>query len=147
MPWNPTNANDVELTVSEVERTDDGSRSGSATIGDTANIVVDDFSIETDEDLEGLSGVGNSAPQGVTRGDIDYSFSFTVQGEDAELFTSLASDDGRANELEIVVKLEDYKDKLTGAYAGTRELSGTSGDAVEFAVEGIATGRSPGQLQ
>lgn len=144
MAWNPTNANDVELIVSRVERDDSGSRTGATTLADTSRIVVDEFSIESDEDLSGLSGVGNPEALGVSRGDVEHSFSFTVQGEDAELFKNLASDDGRANELEIIVRLQDYKDKLTGARAGTRNLSGSSGDAVEYEAGGIATGRDDG---
>lgn len=147
MPWNPTNTDDVTLIVSQVIRDDSGARTGSTELANTNAIVVDDFSIETDEDLTGLSGVGNAEALGITQGDIDHSFSFTVQGEDADLFNGLASDDtGRAVELEIIVRMENYKDKLTGAYAGTRNLSGNSGDATEFDVEGVATGRDPGTV-
>lgn len=144
MPWNPTNTDDVTLVVSQVERDDTGARTGTTEIVDTAAIVVDDFSIGTEEDLEGLSGIGNAEPLGISQGDIEHSFSFTVQGEDAELFTGLASgEEGRANELEIIVQAEDLRDKLTGAYAGTRNLTGSSGDPLEFEVEGMATGRDP----
>lgn len=148
MAWNPTNADDVTLIISRVLREDNGTVANRPKLTDTSAVVVDDFSIETDEDLEGLSGVGNAEALGVSRGDIEHSFNFTVQGEDALLFDSLADDeDGRALELQIIVKMEDYKDKLTGAYAGTRNLSGSSGDPVEFEVEGIATGRSSGELE
>lgn len=147
MAWNPTNANDVTLIVSEVNRDDTGTRTGTTQLGKTSAIVVDDFTIGTDEDLEGLSGIGNPEALGISRGDIEHSFSFTVMGEDADLFSGLASDEnGRSVELQITVKMEDYKDKLTGAYAGTRNLSGSSGDPMEFEVEGIATGRNPGTL-
>lgn len=144
MAWNPTNANDVQLTVSKVERTEDGRET--TNILDTGTIVVDDFSIDSEEDLEGLSGIGNPEALGISRGDVEHSFSFTVQGEDADLFNDLASDGSRANELEIIVSMEDYKDKLTGARAGTRSLSGSSGDPTEFEVEGLATGRDPGTV-
>lgn len=147
MPWNPTNANDVELIVSQVERNESGSRTGTTELANTAFLVVDEFSIESDEDMEGLSGVGNAEALGISQGDVEHSFSFTVQGEDAELFKNLASEGGRAVELEIVARLDDYRDKLTGARAGTRNLSGSSGDAVEFEVQGLATGRDPGDNQ
>jgi hypothetical protein len=147
MPWNPTNADDVKLVVSTVSRDDSGARTGSTSILSSEVIVVDDFSIDTEEDMEALSGIGNAEALGVSKGDIEHSFSFTVQGEDANLFNSLASnDDGRANELEILLEAEDYKDKLTGAYAGTRNISGSSGDPIEYEAEGIATGRTPGEL-
>ena len=144
MVWNPTNANDVELIVSLVERADDGTRTGSTEIATSARIVVDDFTIGSEEDLEGLSGIGNPEALGISQGDVEHSFEFTVQGEDAELFQQLASSNGRANALEILARLDDYRDKLVGARAGTRELSASSGDATEFQVAGIATGRDPG---
>lgn len=146
MTWNPTNANDVQLIVSRILRDETGSRTDEREIAETGSIVVDEFSIDSDEDLEGLSGIGNPEALGISRGDIEHSFSFTVQGEDAELFNELASLNGRANELEILVRMEDYKDKLVQAYAGTRSLSGSSGDATEYEVEGIAVSRDPGEV-
>jgi len=147
MTWYPTNANDVTLIVSAIERDDSGNRTGAPTIVDSGALSVSDFTIGTEEDLSGLSGIGNPEDLGISQGDIEHTFSFTVEGEDADVFTSLASDeDGRAVELEIIVKMEDYKDKLTGAKAGTREVSASSGDAIEFDVEGMATGRPNGTL-
>lgn len=147
MPWNPTNTDDVTLIVSQVIRDDSGSRTGSVELANTNAIVVDDFSLDTEEDMEALSGIGNAEALGISRGDIEHNFSFTVQGEDADLFNGLASDEnGRAVELEIILSAQDYKDKLTGAYAGTRSVSGSSGDAMEFEAEGIATGRDPGTV-
>jgi hypothetical protein len=143
MTWEPTNANDVRLTVSQVERNDNGDREGTTTIANTAQIVVDDFSIDTDEDMSALSGITNVEGIGVSQGDVGHEFSFTVQGEDAELFAGLASDNGRAVELEIIATGDRYKDTLTKAYAGTRNYSGTSGDPTEFEVEGIALSRNP----
>jgi len=145
--WHPTNANDVTLIVSRVERDEDGTRTGATTIGTSAAITVDDFELGTEEDLEGLSGIGNSEPLGTSRGDIEHTFSFMVQGEDADLFQDLASDEtGRSVELEILIRAEDYKDKMVGARAGTRTYSGSSGDPTEFQVEGIATGRDQGTV-
>lgn len=147
MAWNPTNTDDVSLTVSVVERGEDGSRTGTTTLVDTANVVVDDFTIGTEEDMEGLSGVGNATPQGVSRGDIEHTYDFTIQGEDAEVFNGLVSgSDGRSNELQLIATGESFKIKLTGAFAGTRELSGSSGDPTEYAVEGMATDRTNGTV-
>lgn len=148
--WKPTNADDVTLIVSQVIRDENGNRSGTQAVNGSAPlsgaVVVDDFSIETDEDLEALTGIGNYEALGITKGDVDHSFSFTVQGEDADLFQNLARDDGTAVELEIIVKLQDYQDKLVGAYAGTRNLSISNGDAVEMEVEGIAKSRDDGTV-
>lgn len=141
MPWNPTNANDVTLRVTRIA--EDGDEE---TLVDTGAIVVDEFSIESEEDLESLSGVGNIEALGISRGDVEHSFSFTVQGEDADLFQSLATgqtdaDDTRSVELEILAMFDQVNIALDGAYAGTRNVSGSSGDAIELEVEGLATGR------
>lgn len=146
MTWYPTNADDVTLIISEVIRDDSGSRTGSTELANTSAVVVDDFSIESDEDLEALSGIGNWEALGISQGDVEHSFSFTIQGEDADVFQAFASGNGRAIELEILVKMQDYKDKLEGAYAGTRSLSGSSGDPTEFEVEGIAKSRDDGTV-
>jgi hypothetical protein len=148
MTWYPTNTDDVTLIVSQVLRDDSGTRTGTAELANTSAVVVDDFSIDTEEDMEALSGVGNAEALGISKGDIEHNFSFTIQGEDAEVFNGLASnEDGRAVELEIIFVAEDYKDKLTGAYAGTRNVSGSSGDPLEFEAEGVATGRTPGTVE
>jgi hypothetical protein len=148
MAWNPTNANDVTLIVSRVLRDDSGARSGTSEIANTGAVVVDDFSIDTEEDLEGLSGIGNRTPQGISKGDVDHSFSFTVQGEDGALFQQIAEgEDGEADsgtqsrELEITARFESIDIELSGAWAGTRNVSGSSGDAIEYEVEGMATNK------
>lgn len=147
MAWNPTNTNDVTLIVSRVIRDDSGTRTGSTELANTSAVVVDDFSLGSEEDMDALSGIGNAEALGVTRGDVEHTFSFTVQGEDAVLFEGIASEDGRSVEMEIILSSEDYTDKLTGAYAGTRNISGSSGDAIEFEVEGLAMARNDSIVQ
>lgn len=144
MPWNPTNANDVELIVSQVERNENGTRTGATEIATTNRIVVDEFSIETSEDIQWPSGVGRREPRGSSQGNVNHSFSFTVQGEDARLFKSLASENGSSVELEIIARLDDFRDKLTGARADTRNLSGSDGDIIEYEVAGGAAHRDGG---
>jgi len=147
MTWYPTNANDVTLIVSVVNRDESGSRTGTEELANTSALSVSDFTLGTEEDMSGLSGIGNPEDLGLSQGDIEHTFSFTVEGEDADVFNGLASDDdGRAVELEIIVKMEEFKGKLTGAKAGTRELSASSGDPTEYDVEGMATGRDNGVL-
>jgi hypothetical protein len=148
--WNPTNADEVTLIIEQVSRSD-GSRTTSSILGSdngpvSGAVVVDDFSIETEEDLESLTGIGNYEALGISKGDVEHSFSFTVQGEHADLFQDLAASDGTAEELDIIVKMDTYKDKLVSAYAGTRNLSVSNGDPAEFEVEGIALDRDPGTV-
>lgn len=134
MAWYPTNANDVRLVISRVDEDGDLVKTG------TTSIVVDDFSIDSEEDLQSLSGIGNRKPQGISKGDIDYSFSFTVQGEDEDTMLDL-SEDGEAVELELKALFDSVTIVLEGAWAGTRSVSGSSGDPIEYEVEGMATNR------
>jgi len=145
MPWNPTNADDVTIIISQVERNDAGERTGSTELANTNVVSASDFSIDTEEELEIISGIGNAEGIGISKGDIEHTFSFTVMGEDAELFNGLVENDsGRAVELELLVRMNEYKDKLTECYAGTRSLSVSDGDTVEYEVEGVALQRSAG---
>lgn len=136
--WNPTNANDVTIIVRQAQ----ADATGGASITETGSAVVDDFSIDTEEDLESLSGVGNNVPQGISAGDIEYSFSFTLQGEDGDVVTGLVKNDsGKALEavaLDIQALFDTVSITLEEAYAGTRNISGSSGDPTEMEVEGIA---------
>lgn len=141
--WNPTNANDVTLRVTVVDDEED--------ILDSGAIVVDEFGIDTEEDLEGLTGVGNVNALGISRGDVEHSFNFTVQGEDADLFQNLATGedengDTRSNRLQLLAIFDTVQIELDGAYAGTRNVSGSSGDAIELEVEGIAMRRRTNTL-
>jgi hypothetical protein len=145
MAWHPTNADDVTVIVSQVERGENGERTGSTELANTNVVTVDEFSIDTEEELEVISGIGNAEGIGISKGDIEHTFSFTVMGEDADLFNGLVEDDtGRAREIELLVRMNEYKDKLTECYAGTRSLSVSDGDTTEYEVEGVALQRSPG---
>jgi len=141
MTWYPTNANDVQLNISRVERDESGSRTGSTEVASTALVVVDEFNLDEEEDLEGLSGVGRRTPKGISKGDIEYSFDFTIQGEDAEVFEGIVDTDNEntAQELEIVALFEELEIELAGVWAGTRNVSASSGDPTEMEVEGMAT--------
>lgn len=143
MTWNPTNANDVRLVVSAVSRDNNGNRTGTSEILSSASVVVDEFSLGTDEDLEGLSGITNAQALGVSRGDIEHEFSFTVQGEDGELLLDVVQDNEtqRARELDIQVIYQDYRTVLKSAWCGTRDSSGSSGDSTEHEFGGMARKR------
>lgn len=128
-----TNANDVRLVVKAVGG--DG-----VTMTDRARVTVDSYSIGSEEENEAMSGVGNHKPVAVTRGNVTYNFSFTIQGEDAELFETIALDDGRAREIEFQAIGVDFVNKALGAYLTEFSNEGSDGDAVEYSVTGIATG-------
>lgn len=131
-----TNANDVELVLQA-----DNTKRG--TEGDMGRIVVDEFTITREEDDSLESGVGHRLPAGISNGDIELSFSFTILGQDVATFEMVATSDGRSNVFSFTARKRDEDDieweyALDTCKATTEEISGSSGDPIEYAVEGIA---------
>jgi len=133
-----TNANDVELIL---ESPDGTNRGTSQSMG---RIVVDDYSFGREEDSELVSGVGFQLPAGISDGDITFSFSFTMMGEDVSTFQMIANADGTSNIFSFTAQRPDDEGTVIWEYAldtckaTSEEISGSSGDTTEYAVEGIA---------
>lgn len=132
-----TNANDVELVL---ERS--GDKVGTPrTMG---RIVVDEFSITIDEDDQSVSGVGFRLPAGISYGDIELSWSFTIMGDDLDVFNMVATEDGESHAFSFTARKTDddgnvqWEFALDTAVRTSEEVSATSGDPMEYALEGIA---------
>jgi len=131
-----TNANDVELIM----QAGDTKRGTKQSLG---RIVVDDFSITRDEDSELVSGVGLRLPAGISSGDVEHGFSFTMMGEDVSVFEMVATQDGISRPFSFTAQKRDgdaveWQFALDTCKATSEEISASSGDAMEYAVEGIA---------
>lgn len=142
-----TNANDVELFL---ER---GSRKR-GTPQEMGRIVVDEFTITKEEDDSLVSGVGFRLPGGITNGDVTFSFSFTMQGEDVSTFEMIANSDGESNVFSFTAQRPDsdgtvvWEVSLDTCKATTEEISASSGDVMEYSVDGIAVSMDKeGQLE
>lgn len=132
-----TNANDVQLTVTPR----DGTRFDLTQASETptgARIAVDNFNFTFTEDNQLVGGVGNHTPVGITRGNVEYEFSFTVMGEDGSMLGAVALDDGRAREIEFLAVTEQGTVKMTVGYLTSLSYDGSDGEAVEYSVEGVA---------
>jgi hypothetical protein len=135
-----TNANDVELIIKSPEL---GKRGTAQSMG---RIVVDDFSITREEDDSLESGVGFRLPAGISNGDITINFSFTMTGDDVDTFEMVADSRGRSNIINITARKPnpdedeqvDWEIRLSTCKATSEEVSASSGDPIEYAVEGIA---------
>lgn len=132
-----TNANDVELIL-------EGDRTSRGTPQSMGRIVVDEFTITRDEDGELVSGVGFQLPAGITNGDIEHSFSFTMQGQDVAVFDMVATGDGRSKIFSFTARKTDEEGSVEWEFAldtckaQTEEISASSGDPMEYSVDGIA---------
>lgn len=136
-----TNANDVDLIIQSNPASPSGEKRGTA--DSMGRIVVDDFSISKEEDDSLVSGVGHRLPGGITYGDITFGYSFTLQGEDVSLFEMVANERGESNIFSFTAqKTEDdgtmrWQVSLGVAISTSEEWSGTSGDPMEYSVDGI----------
>lgn len=131
-----TNANDVELVL----QSGGGQRGTADSMG---RIVVDDFSITRDEDISSESGVGQRLPAGLSNGDIEHTFSFTLLGDDVGVFEMVATSDGKSKVFSFTARKREEDDiiwefALDTCKANSEEISGSSGDPTEYAVEGFA---------
>lgn len=134
-----TNADDVELYISA-----NGTRRGSSQ--EQGRIIVDEFTITKEEDNSSVSGVGQRLPTGISRGDIELSFDFTMLGEDVSVFEMVAGSSGESKPFSLTARKTDdagniaWEKALETCIAGSEELSASSGDPMEYAVSGLAVG-------
>lgn len=131
-----TNANDVELILEN----DGVTRGTEVGIG---RIVVDEFTITREEDATLESGVGQHLPEGISRGNVEHTFSFTIMGEDVATFEMIADGDGRSNVFSMTARRREGTDvfwefALDTCMATSEEMNASSGDTAEYAVDGIA---------
>lgn len=137
-----TNANDVELILETGDVDAGGNRRG--TPQSMGRIVVDEFTVTKSEDDSLVSGVGYRLPAGITNGDIEHEFSFTMMGQDVATFEMIAESDGRSRVFSFTARKTDGDGNVEWEYAldtckaTSEELSASSGDPMEYAVEGIA---------
>lgn len=127
-----TNANDVRLVVRAVNV------DGDLGLTDRARIVVNDFNFTVEENNEALSGVGNHLPVGVSRGNVEYSYSFTAQGEDGQLLSTVVQENGRSREIEFVAVARETTVKVASGYLTSLSYDGTDDEPTEWQAEGIA---------
>lgn len=131
-----TNADQVDLILQAGD-----SKKGTAQ--DMGRIVVDDFSVTKDEDDTLESGIGQRLPAGVSFGDVEFNFSFTMLGDDVDVFKMIANADGISKTFSFTaLKQEDgdtqWEVALDTCVTTSEEWSASSGDTMEYSVEGIA---------
>jgi hypothetical protein len=139
-----TGANDVDIIL---ER-DAGETAGTSSSSSIGRIVVDEFSLTTEEDDALESGIGSQTPDGIVNGDVTHNWSFTMMGQNVDLFNMIASSDGTANVFSFTARKTDDDGNAEWEYGlatckrTSEEVTASSGDAMEYAVEGIGFGLS-----
>lgn len=130
-----TSANDVELVCEGVNQ-----RGTSRSMG---RIVVDDFSLDREQDSELGHGVGYAQPAGIIDGSITYSGSFTIMGADRELLDNISDSDGDARIFAFVARIYDeddnviFEQSLDYCKATAENMSASAGDVVEYQIDYI----------
>lgn len=131
-----TNADDVEVTIETIDE-------------NLIRVVGQDFTITAEQTINSISGLGQNTPKGLTKGDIEYTFEFTIQGEDTDIMDAIADSDGDSIPFDMTASKPDedsddvsfrWEFDLTTCLADTEEVSGTTGEAIEYSVEGMAVG-------
>ena len=134
-----TNADDVSIVMSNEEYTPDGE-------GTVRFLKANDFTISTEQNIVSVGAIGQVAPKGLSKGDLEYSFDFTVEGEDLEAMDMVSDDIGDSLPFDFTARkpreAEDadpyWEYALTLSLADTEEVTGTTGETIEMSVEGMA---------
>lgn len=142
-----TNADDVDVYL----------KANSEDIANTADvptsamyIVGNEFSLSTEQDIESVGGFSQNVPKGLTKGDIEYSFDFSIDGENRDVQLLISDEDGDSRPFSMTVEKPneanpdetEWKYSFEVCLADTEEISGTTGEAIGLSVEGMAAGRT-----
>lgn len=133
-----TNADDVDLFLDFNTGDDDD-------LG--YRVIAQDFTITVDQTINSVGGVSQNVPKGLTKGDLEYSFSFTIEGEDTKVMRNVSDSDGDSIPFDLTASKPsdtgadgetEWEYALITCLAETEEISATTDETVEMSVEGMA---------
>lgn len=117
-----TDANDMRLVI--------GTRQAG---GPDGSLVVADFEFDVSQEKSLRFGVGNEDAQGRTHGNKEITFSFTLEGEDADIFNEIADS---STSMDSILTGNDYKWRVKDLDWTNFNFSGSDGsDPVEFSCD------------
>jgi len=130
-----TNADDVELFVNPRD-------------GSQFRLKANEFTLSNEQTINSIGEVGKNQPKGLTKGDIEITFDFTIMGEDTELMEIIKDRNGDSKPFDMTARKSlgsggsnaVWEYSLQLCLADTEEVSGTTGEAMELSVEGMAGG-------
>jgi hypothetical protein len=131
-----TNANDVELIIEY-----DGTQRG--TSRELGRLTVDEVSISRESGDSLVNGIGGPQANGMTNGNVEWGFSFTMMGEDVATWEMVAEADGVPRFIDMTLRKREgevlrWEVALTGAKANSEEITASGDDPIEYTVEGAA---------
>lgn len=138
-----TNADDVEVIIENES-------------GNFIRVKAEEFTLTSEQDITSVSNVGQNIPRGLSKGDIEYTFSFTIEGDDTAIKQSVNDEVGDARPFGMTAgkPIEANESGAGGGdeyeweygfdlcLADTEEITGTTGETLGYSVEGMAAGRS-----
>lgn len=136
------NSDDVELIIEPVDANADVS---------LARVEVDEMVMTNSQTLESHAGVGSGGePKGLSSGDREYTFSYTLLGQSVSIYQTVAGESGEFLEYNMTARVPiedtnvdevgDYVEfAMTGCKSDEEQLTFSSDEAAEYAVSGMAT--------
>lgn len=137
------NSDDVELIIEPRDADVDVS---------LARVEVDEMVMTNSQTLESHAGVGSGGePKGLSSGDREYTFSYTLLGQSVSIYRTVAGQNGEMREYNMTARVPiedtnvddvgDYVEfALTGCKSDEEQLTASSDETLEYAVSGMATG-------
>ena len=129
-----TNADDVELFINPRD-------------GSQFRVKANEFSLSNEQTINSVGEIGKNQPKGLTKGDIEITYDFTIMGEDTDVMDAIKDRNGDSKPFDMTARKSadkgsdaSWEYSLQLCLADTEEVSGTTGEAMELSVEGMAGG-------
>lgn len=137
-----TNADDVEVVIDSYEAPTDS-------IETPVRIKANEFTISVEQDINSVGAISQNTPKGLTKGDLEYSFEFSIEGDDVDIQALVSGVQGDSYPFDMAARKPttgeadiqyEWEYSLETCLADTEEITGTTGEALGFSVEGMAAG-------
>jgi hypothetical protein len=153
-----TNANDVNVYLAPLDDGGDGLVGAvedfltGVSSGGPIRVQADEFTLTSEQNISEVGDVGGDNPselKGLSKGNLSHAFEFTIQGDQADVQSTVTRQNGDARPLEMrAEKPQEAGDSdssftyaLDLVLCESEEISGTSGDPLGYSVEGVGAGR------
>lgn len=137
-----TNADDVEVIIEPANPDQIG-------VPAQLRVVGEEFTISTEQDIASVSGFSQNSPKGLTKGDIEHTFDFSIEGENEDVMVAMSDESGDSRPFAMTArKIPDEGSDAEWEYsymlclAEAEEISGTTGETIGLSIEGYGAGRN-----
>ncbi len=104
---------------------------------ENTKVPVSSFNVSEDVDTQRASGASYRKLRGVSHGNQEVEFEFSLDGENAEVFNSAIDGEGKPQDIQFAIDTPDGEWVIPHAWVTSHDFGGDDGDMVEYNASGI----------